>query len=64
MRNTLLTLCFLLLSIVGNAFDEEVLQGVFNFKQAIKKENVVLLEFASNKKLFYFDAAKNITLRN
>lgn len=59
MRNKFLTLCFLLLSIVGNAFNEEVLQGVFIFKQAVKKENVVLLEFSSNKKLFYFDAAKS-----
>ena len=59
MRNKLLTLCFLLFSIVGNAFNNEVLHGVFIFKQAIKKENVVLLKFSSNKKLFYFDAAKS-----
>lgn len=59
MRNKFLTLCFLLFSIVGKAFNDEALQGTFIFKQALKKENTVVLEFSSNKKLYYFDAAKS-----
>ncbi len=43
----------------GKSFNDEVAQGTFIFKQALKKENTVLLEFSSNKKLYYFDAAKS-----